>query len=195
MDILTATFTLFLIMDPLGNIPIFLAILKDFDKRKRIHILIRELLIALAALVIFLYLGRKILFFLGVSKETIGISGGIVLFLIAIKMIFPNSNHNQEIKTEEEPLIVPLAIPLIAGPSTFAAILLLDQGHPNQRTTILGALFIAWALTALILGISPLLLKILKKRGLIAIERLMGMILITVAVEMFISGIKSYFKI
>lgn len=190
--ILTSTLTLFFIMDPLGNVPVFLSVLKDYPPERRRKILARELVFALAIMVFFLVIGRSFLGWLGVSQETIGISGGIVLFIIALKMIFPPVGENPYSTSGEEPFIVPLAIPLIAGPSTIAAILLLDQKHPDQTASVFIAVAAAWGLTALILGFSPVLLKVLRKRGLVALERLMGMVLITVAVEMFLSGIKTY---
>lgn len=190
--ILTSALTLFFIMDPLGNVPIFLAVLKDYSPEQRRKILIRELGIAFGIMIFFLLIGRSFLGWLGVSQETVGISGGIVLFIIALKMIFPTGPDNPYVSSGDEPFIVPLAIPLIAGPSTIAAILLLDQKHPSETPAVFVAIAIAWALTALILGFSPVLLKVLRRRGLVALERLMGMVLITVAVEMFLSGIKTY---
>lgn len=190
--ILTSALTLFFIMDPLGNVPIFLSVLKDYDPARRRKILFRELAFALGIMVFFLVIGRSFLGWLGVSQETVGISGGIVLFIIALKMIFPTGPENPYVSTGDEPFIVPLAIPLIAGPSTIAAILLLDQKHPGEKGAVFLAIAVAWLLTALILGFSPVLLKLLRRRGLIALERLMGMVLITVAVEMFLSGVKTY---
>lgn len=190
--ILTSTLTLFFIMDPLGNVPIFLSVLKEYPAERRRKILIRELIIALGIMVFFLVIGKAFLGWLGVSQETVGISGGIVLFIIALKMIFPSGGENPYVTSGEEPFIVPLAIPLIAGPSSIAAILLLDQKHPTETFAVFIAIALAWALTALILGFSPFLLKVLRRRGLVALERLMGMVLITVAVEMFLSGVKTY---
>src|SRR5262245_39310861 len=124
MDTFSAAVMLFLIMDPLGNVPTFLSILKDIEPRRRRIILVRELIISLIILLAFLFLGQYLLDFLQLKQESISIAGGIVLFLIALKMIFPSEGGVMGQTPEGEPFIVPLAIPLIAGPSTLAALLL-----------------------------------------------------------------------
>ena len=121
MDLLSATLTLILIMDPLGNIPMFLSILNKIpDENRRRKILIRELLLALLVLLIFLFLGRHLLQWLNLQPQSLRIGGGIVLFLIALKMIFPPpSGGIMGQFPEGEPLLVPLAVPLLAGPLHF----------------------------------------------------------------------------
>ena len=121
-EMIAATVLLFLIMDPLGNLPIFMSVLKHLEPKRRRVVLIRELLIALILMLIFLFAGEKILAFLNLRTETVSISGGIILFLIAIKMIFPTPESNVTgLSAGEEPFLVPLAIPLVAGPSILAA--------------------------------------------------------------------------
>lgn len=190
--ILSAAITLFLIMDPLGNIPVFLSILKNVEPKRRTFILIRESIIALIIMILFLFTGQYILSFLGLKQESISIAGGIILFLIALKMIFPHEHTVAENQTEEEPFIVPLAIPMIAGPSVLATLLLLVKSNPNRLFDWFLAVIIAWVISALILLCSPFVQKILKDRGLIAVERLMGMILVALSVQMFLNGVAAY---
>lgn len=182
---------LFLVMDPLGNIPVFLSILKDIEPKRRWKIILRELLIALVILLIFLFYGQNLLDLLHLQSESVSIAGGIILFIIGIRMVFPTRRGIMGDQLEGEPLIVPLAIPLVAGPSTLATLMLLVRSNPTNMVGWLTALLIAWLLTAIILLMAPIFFKILRKRGLAAIERLMGMILIMIAVQMSVDGIKS----
>lgn len=192
--ILSAAVTLFLIMDPLGNIPVFLSTLQNVDPKRRTFILIRETIIALIVMLVFLFIGQYLLDFLGLRQESISIAGGIILFLIALKMIFPREKNLVETQPEEEPFIVPLAIPMIAGPSLLATLLLLVRSEPDRLFDWLVALLIAWGITSLILLASPFVQKVLKDRGLIAMERLMGMILVALSVQMFLNGVAEYLK-
>ena len=192
--IFSAAVTLFLIMDPLGNIPIFLSTLQNVDPKRRPSIIIRETIIVLAVMISFLFVGQYLLDFLGLKQESISIAGGIILFLIALKMIFPREKHSAEVQTEEEPFVVPLAIPLIAGPSLLATLLLFVRSEPDRWFDWLIALLIAWGISSLILLASPFVQKVLKDRGLIAVERLMGMILVALSVQMFLNGVAEYLK-
>jgi len=189
--IISSAVVLFLVMDPFGNIPIFLSLLKDIEPKRRWKIISRELLIALVILLIFLFFGQRILDILQLESESVSIAGGIILFIIGIRMVFPSRRGVMGDQLEGEPFIVPLAIPLIAGPSALATLLLLVNSDPTNMLNWLTVLLIAWALTAVILLSAPIFYKILRKRGLVAIERLMGMILIMIAVQMFVNGIKS----
>ena len=191
MRMFSVVITLFLIMDPLGNIPLFLGVLKDVKPERRRKVLIREVLFAYVFLLAFLFLGSYLLRLLGLQQETISIAGGIILFLIALRMIFPPEKGVLADAPEGEPFIVPLAIPLVAGPSTLAALLLLQSG-PNSTLELLVALTIAWGLSALILLSSTLLHRLLRQRGLIAMERLMGMLLVMIAVQMFMNGVARF---
>ncbi len=189
--IISSAVVLFLVMDPLGNIPVFLSILKDIEPRRRWKIISRELLIALVILLIFLYFGQRLLGLLQLESESVSIAGGIILFIIGIRMVFPSRGGIMGDQLEGEPFIVPLAIPLIAGPSALATLILFVNSDPNNMLGWLTVLLIAWTLTALILLAGPIFYKILKDRGLAAIERLMGMILIMISVQMFVTGIKN----
>jgi len=192
--IFSAAVTLFLIMDPLGNIPVFLSALQKVDPKRRTRVLFRETIIALGVMILFLFLGQYLLDFLGLKQESISIAGGIILFLIALKMIFPREKQTAEPQTDEEPFIVPLAIPLIAGPSLLATLLLFVRSEPDRIFDWLAALLIAWGISSLILLASPIVQKLLKDRGLVAMERLMGMILVALSVQMFLNGVAEYLK-
>jgi MarC family membrane protein len=185
--------TLLLIMDPLGNIPPFLSALKKVEPERRHKILLREILIAYVVLLAFLFAGKYLLQLLSLQEETVSIAGGIVLFLIALRMVFPRPDATPD-ALEGEPFIVPLAIPLIAGPSTLASLLLLQQTTPNGTLQLFLALTLAWSVTAIILLSSTSLYRLLRERGLIALERLMGMLLVMLAVQMFINGLAKFMK-
>ena len=195
MTILSAAVMLFLIMDPLGNLPIFLSVLKSVPEERRQRIIIRELLAALVVMLIFLFAGKYILAFLHVRQEAVSISGGIILFIIGLKMIFPGRGSSWTDGTDEdsEPFLVPLAIPMVAGPSLLAALMLLTSGDQAGRMIDwVIALLAAWFATALILFFSNTFFKVLGHRGLIAVERLMGMIIIMISVQMFLDGVIDY---
>ncbi len=192
MDILSAATMLFLIMDPLGNLPIVLSILKHIDPKRRRIVLIRELLFALLILMLFLFAGQSIMDFLHVQPETLSISGGIILFIIAIKMIFPSAGSITGLAAGEEPFIVPLATPLIAGPTVIATLLLLSSQNPSQLLELSAAVMLAWGGTFIILLFNGFFHKILGERGLKAIERLMGLLLVMISTQMFLDGIKAY---
>ena len=194
MKLSSAVLTLFLVMDPLGNIPPFLSVLKNVKPERQRRILIREIFIAYCVLLAFLFVGKRALEFLSLQQETISVAGGIVLFLIALRMIFPHESGLVGDSLEGEPFVVPLAIPFIAGPSTLAVLLLLQQSDPSSTFQLLVALTIAWALSALILLSSTLLYRFLKQRGLIALEKLMGMLLVMLAVQMFMNGVARFLK-
>ncbi|MDO6692374.1 YhgN family NAAT transporter [Aliiglaciecola sp. 3_MG-2023] len=195
MDIWSAAVMLFLIMDPLGNLPIFMSILKSIEPKRRRKVLARELILSLLIMFIFLFSGQAVLDFLNVKQQAVSIAGGIILFLIAIRMIFPNKGSHDDDVGEQEPFIVPLAIPMIAGPSLLAALILLANQDPLRMFDWSLALFSAWAVSASILLFSGVFFKILGERGLIAIERLMGMILIMLSIQMFLDGVGNYFSI
>ncbi len=195
MDTLSAFVTLLFVMDPLGNVPVFLSILKDVDEKRRQWILARELLIALGVLLVFLWGGSSLLDTLGLRQESISIAGAIILFLIAIRMIFPSPYGLMGEQPEGEPFIVPLAIPMVAGPSALAVSMLLVSSDPNRMLDWTIALVGAWAAAAVLLMSAPLLLKALGNRGLIAVERLMGMVLVIIAVQMFFDGVGKFLRL
>ncbi|GAB3283024.1 YhgN family NAAT transporter [Parahaliea aestuarii] len=195
MDTISAFVTLLLVMDPVGNVPVFLSVLKDVDAKRRQWVIFRELLIALVVLFIFLFAGPSLLAVLGLQQESISIAGAIILFLIALRMIFPSPYGMMGDTPEGEPFIVPLAIPLVAGPSSLAIAMLMVNTDPDRMLDWSVALIGAWAVSAVLLMASPLLLKALGNRGLIAMERLMGMILVIIAVQMFFDGVREFLHI
>jgi len=192
MNVFSAVVTLFLVLDPLGNIPLFLSVLKTVSPERRRKVLVREIAIAYLVLLLILFLGSYALQFLHLDPEAISIAGGIVLFLIALRMIFPREATSTIDSLEGEPFVVPLAIPLFAGPSTLATILLLRQSSPSHAGLLLLAITIAWALSGSILLASTFFYRVLGESGLIAMARLMGMLLVTVAVQMLLNGLKSF---
>ena len=196
MDILSAGLTLLLIMDPLGNIPLFLSVLNTVESEsRRRKILIRELFLALLVLLLFLFAGEYLLKWLNLRQEAVSIAGGIVLFLISLRMIFPSEKGIMGEMPEGEPFFVPLAIPLLAGPSTLAMLILLARSQPERIFEWLVAVLGAWAVTSLIMLSSTKLNKLFGKRGLIAVERLMGMVLVAISVQMLMDGISTYLNV
>lgn len=192
MDTLSAAILLFLIMDPVGNVPIFLSLLKNLPPARQRVVLIRELLIALGTLFFFLLAGRHVLAVLHLRQEAVSIAGGIVLFLIGIRMIFPPREGIFGDSPDGEPFIVPLAIPGVAGPSAMAALMLLTQDRPDRTVDWSIALFGAWFVTSVILLTSLWLARWIKHSVLIAMEKLMGMLLVALSVQMFLDGVAAY---
>lgn len=191
-DIASVAVTLFFIMDPLGNVPIFHAVLSGFDEAKRTKIVARELVLALFILFLFLLTGNAILGFLGLSQSSLSIAGGVLLFLISLRMIFPKTTSRDEIEGADDPFLVPLAVPMIAGPSTIAILLLLGSSQPGRMVEWSLSLFLAWLGTAALLIASPFLMRVLGRRGARALERLMGMILVILATQMLLNGIRDF---
>ncbi|MEZ0469627.1 YhgN family NAAT transporter [Luteimonas salinilitoris] len=195
MTIASAALLLFLILDPLGNVPVFLSMLRRLTPRRQRVVLARELLIALAVLMLFLWAGKYALELMHLRQESVAIAGGIVLFLIGLRMIFPPPQGLMGELPDGEPFIVPMAIPLVAGPSGMAAVMLMGSNEPERLGEWSLALLIAWAGTAAILFSSTYLYKLLGIRALTAIERLMGMLLVAISVQMLLDGIVGYLRI
>jgi MarC family membrane protein len=194
MGTLSAALLLFLVMDPIGNVPVFLPLLQKLTPARRRFVLAREMLIALAVLFVFLFAGDALLGALQLKQESISIAGGIILFLIGIRMIFPTAEGLFGDNPEGEPFIVPMAIPCVAGPSTMAMLLLLGSQSPERRLDWSLALVLAWLGTAVILFGAIALYRVLGTRVLTALERLMGMLLVAVSVQMFLDGVARYLK-
>ncbi|MBX4181122.1 YhgN family NAAT transporter [Sodalis sp. CWE] len=196
-EMMSTSILLFLVIDPFGNLPIFISILKHFSPIRRRVIIIREMLVALLLMIAFLLIGEQVLSFLNLRTEVVSISGGIILFLIAIKMVFiTQQDHNKfDFSTkEEEPFLVPLATPLVAGPSVLATLLLLSRQYPHQIKQLTLALLAAWGISFFILMLSNIFLHFLGKKGVIIFERLMGLLLLMIAIQMFLDGVHSYFR-
>ncbi len=186
------TLTLFFVIDALGNIPTYLSLLKPFNKREQRKIATRELIIALGIMIMFHYLGQILLTLLGVSHTTVQIAGGIILFLIAIRLIFSN---DEEIPRwgEQKPLIVPIATPIIAGPSVLSVIMIFAQDEASDLL-ILGAVFLAWFFSSLLLFFAKPIFKLFTEKGLMACQRLMGLIVGIIAVQLFLEGVGGMIK-
>jgi len=191
-DIASAAVTLFLIMDPLGNVPVFNAVLSRLEPDRRKTVIARELAIALIILLGFLFAGNTVLAFLDLSMPSLNIAGGVLLFIISLRMIFPGSVDAAHDSETAEPFIVPLAVPCIAGPSTIAVLMLLSSKNPGQIMDWAVALFLAWFGATVLLVASPRILSILGESGARALERLMGMILVILATQMLLNGIRDF---
>ncbi len=188
-ELFSMAFTLWLLMDSLGNVPMFLSLLRHIPAERVRPVIIRELLIALGFILFFAVLGDVLFDILGIREDAVQISGGIILFLIAIRMIFP-TRERASIETDGEPFVVPLAVPLVAGPSVLTAVMVYAQ--QTSWPVLIGAILIAWLATVLILVSGVTLKRILGERGLIACERLMGLVLTLMAIQMFLEGLRLF---
>ena len=194
MDLKTfvsAVFVVTLVMDPLGNIPMFMSALKEVPQERKRAVVARELFIALGIIMFFLIFGKYIVSLLAIELTAMSVAGGIVLFLIALQMVFPTQHSHFGDNPEGEPFIVPLAIPLVAGPSTLTTVLLFSLQEPGKLGLWAGVVATAWLVNAAILGwLAEYLSRLLGRRGLLAMEKLMGMILTTISVQMVMTGLK-----
>ncbi len=193
MNIISATIVLLLILDPFGNLVTINTLLSDVPPRKRQHIILRETILAYALLTLFLFGGNPLLSFFGVDSHTLRISGGIILFLIALGMVFPERNALPQ-TLDAEPFLVPIAMPLIAGPSAIATLLVMARTDPHLLWKWFGALTGAIVVVGSLLYVSPWIFQRLERRGAIAIERLMGMLLIILSIQMVLDGIEQYLQ-
>jgi MarC family membrane protein len=178
-------------MDPVGNIPIFISVLKELPPRRLKIVIVRELTIALAFILGFYFIGEGLMKALGVSDYTLRISGGVILFLIALKMIFSDGGEKEEKKLKFEPFIVPLAVPLVAGPAILSAVMIGGQTSGSHLVTI-SAIVLSWVISTGIFLSAGFLQRILGEKGLHASERLMGLVLILLSVQMFLDGVKLF---
>ena len=190
-SIISTTILLMLVIDPLGNVPVILSILKDVDLERRKGIIVRDMLFGLAILVLFLLGGEGFLNLFHLETDAVRIAGAVIFFVIGIKLIFPGSEGSSGLYgTSKEPFIVPIAMPLIAGPSTLATLLVLSKSHASYFGGLFISLMLAWFASAIIMYLSPLLYKLLREKGLLALEKLMGMLLLIMSVQMFVDGIR-----
>lgn len=194
ISLFSMSLILFLIMDPLGNIAPFQRCLSGVAKRKRNSVLARELLIALAAMIFFFFLGDFLLDILVISEATARLTAGTILFLFAIRILFPSENSTRKtVQAEKDPFIVPLAIPLIAGPSLLATIMIFSHVDP-LAPILFFAIGIAWVATAVLLFFSKQIYSVVGDNGLIALERLTGMILVLLSIQRFLEGVELFMK-
>ncbi|MCF8148908.1 MAG: MarC family protein [Sulfuritalea sp.] len=187
----SATILLLLITDPVGNIPVFANALKHVAPERRARVILREILIAFFLLLTFMFVGEGFLRVMNLSELSLQIGGGVILFLIALRMVFPPpAAEEAEILTE--PLIVPLAIPAIAGPSALATVLLLVSQQPERRLEWIAALCVTMVISAVVLVSAERIQRIVGPRLVTAVERLMGLVLVSVAIEMMLRGAKTF---
>jgi len=190
----SATSLLILVMDPWGNVPLCINLLRYCEPSRRHLVVIREILIAFAVLLFFVFFGEMFLDSLRLSDTALEIAGGVILFLIALRMVFPSTESAFGAQPHGEPFIVPLAIPLIAGPSTIATVLLLVSREPERTVEWIGALTVALLVSAVMLLFADNLAKLLGDKVMTAIERLMGLILTAMAVQMLLGGIEKFIQ-
>ncbi len=184
---------LLLVIDPLGNVPLILAALRGVEPRERRRaVLIRECLIALGILLLAIGIGGQVLRMLGLSQTSVGIAGGIVLFLISLRMIFEPPESVFGGMPKGEPFIVPLAVPFLAGPSAMATVLLLAARPAPGQLLLAAALLAAMMVATVVLVLGERLLRGLGEKGLDAFQRLMGLVLAAMAVEMFLRGTREF---
>ncbi len=193
MTILSIAFTFFLVANPIGNSPAIIALIKDFDLEKQQKIMFRESLVALIIALFFQYFGDLFLGELNIKQFTVSLTGGVLLLLVALDMIFSPHVSSKTVTKKREPVIVPIATPLLAGPALLTIIMLFTQKEDPIK--ISSAICLAWVAIGALLMCAPYLQKILKKRGLGALEQLMGMILSMMAMEMIVQGLKLFIEV
>ncbi|GAB4396277.1 MAG: MarC family protein [Rhodoferax sp.] len=187
----SATILLILITDPIGNIPIFANALKGVPAARRPRVILREVMIAFALLLTFMFVGDGFLRVMNLSELSLQIGGGVILFLIALRMIFPPPEQDPS-ASMGEPLIVPLAIPAIAGPSALATVLLLVSQAPEKRLEWIAALCVTMLVSAVVLVLAERIQRLVGERFVVALERLMGLVLVAVSIEMMLRGVKVF---
>ena len=194
MDIVSATILLILVMDPFGNLPLVISVLKNVEPGARNRVILRECAIAYAVLLAFMFGGGKFMHLLRLSDNALGIAGGLILFLIALRMAFPHTEAVHSGSGEEGTFIVPLAVPAIAGPSALATVLLLVSREPQRVFEWITALSLATLVSVLVMTSALRISRWIGKRGITAMERLMGLVLTAIAVEMLLDGVERFIK-
>ncbi|MEJ6002281.1 MarC family protein [Paucibacter soli] len=191
---LSAFILLLLVLDPLGSLPIFISIMREVPKARRTRMAAREVGIAFVVLFAFMFLGGGFLEVMHLSERSLEVAGGVILLIIAIRMIFGSAGDSAYgIEPGREPFIFPLAVPLLAGPSAMATVLLLASRQPERIFDWIGALTAAMLVSGLTLLLADRIRKLLGDSVVSAIEKLMGLVLTAIAVEMVLAGLKRYF--
>ncbi|MEX3612235.1 MAG: MarC family protein [Burkholderia sp.] len=192
-NFVSATVLLILITDPLGNIPLFIAALRHVPGPRRVRVILREIAIAFTILLLFMVVGDRFLRMMSLTDLSLRIGGGIVLFLIALRMIFPHPDGAfGNDPRGAEPFIVPLAIPALAGPSALATVMLLTSQAPGKTMEWVGALTVTMLVCAIVLVLAERIQRWLGERTVMAFERLMGLVLVAISVEMILAGIRAF---
>lgn len=190
---LSAFVLLLLVLDPFGSLPIFISVLRSVAPERRRIVALREVAIAFGVLAVFMVGGQAFLSLMRLSERSLEVAGGVILLIIAIRMIFASGGEIYAGDSAKEPFIFPLAVPLLAGPSAMATVLLLASRQPENLLSWFGALTAAMAVSAAVLLAADRLRKLLGASMVSAIEKLMGLVLTAVAVEMILAGLKRYF--
>lgn len=195
----TIVMALFLVLNVAGQIPLFLAMLGRYSAKRQLFIITREMIIALAILLLFTFAGDKVLEVLGISRAVIAVAGGILLFLISLTMIFPKTvKDDDDQMPRTEPMIIPLAIPVVTGPGAITTVMLYAHETGAPMTVALAAVC-AWIPSLIILLMGSFIKQLLGEKGLIAVERLGGMLVCLIGIQMLTSGIfllvKEFFHI
>lgn len=191
-ELASAFVLLFLVLDPLGNLPIVSSLLRQVDSTRRARVVARECFFAYLILLAFMFGGRQFLDVMHLSEISLSIAGGVILFMIAIRMVFKSEDSVFGESLASEPFLVPLAIPLIAGPSALATVMLMVSREPAKLGIWVGAMTAAMLVSAVLLALGERIEKLFGKRGMEAVERLMGLILTAIAVEMLLGGVKQF---
>jgi MarC family membrane protein len=189
----SALVLLLLVLDPFGSLPIFISVLKGVAPERRARVAVRETLIAFAVLLAFMLAGQGFLNLMRLSERSLEVAGGVILLIISIRMIFSGGAEVYASDSQREPLIFPLAVPLLAGPSAMATVLLLASRQPDRMLHWVGALTLAMALSGIVLLTADRIRRWLGSSMVSAIEKLMGLVLTAIAVEMVLAGLKRYF--
>ncbi len=193
-SVLSAFVLLLLVLDPFGSLPIFISVLRHVAPERRRIVALREVAIAFAVLAAFMVAGQGFLQLMRLSERSLEVAGGVILLIIAIRMVFAGGGEVYAADgSGREPFIFPLAVPLMAGPSAMATVLLLASRQPERMLAWMGALTAAMAVTGAVLLAADRLRKLLGASVVAAIEKLMGLVLTAVAVEMILAGLKRYF--
>lgn len=195
MQVLSLAITLFFVLDPFGNLPIVLSLLSRVEEKRRWKVVLRESLIALLLLVVFYAVGPQFISLLGVDSSDLTICGGVVLGIIALRLVFPDERASSGKEEEAEPFIVPLAIPLMAGPSALATVMIMAAQSAANPLAGLGMMTLAWFVTAVLLLLGVALGSFIPARLLVAFERLSGLLLAVISVHMVMTGVKAYLTV
>jgi MarC family membrane protein len=191
--LLSAFIVLLLVLDPLGSLPVFIPIMRDVPPERRTWVALREVGIAFVVLAAFMFLGEGFLRVMHLSERSLEVAGGVILLMVAIRMIFSHEGGVYGVPEGREPLIFPLAVPLLAGPSAMATVLLLASRQPERMMSWLGALAGAMAVSGVVLLACDRIRRWVGDSVVAAVEKLMGLVLTAVAVEMILAGLKHYF--
>lgn len=190
-SIFTLALTFFLVANPIGNTPAIIALVKDFELQKQRIILFREAIFALVLALFFQYFGEHFLSLLNIKDFAVMMTGGVLLFLVSLTMIFSVSANETDSKPKQEPFIVPIATPIISGPGLLAVIMLKSKLEANNLKISL-AILLAWIGVTFILTFAPYLKNLLGKRGLVALEEVMGMVLALISIDMIVKGVSLF---